>query len=70
MAKTCLFDCCVNAEVSLRGWILFPGKEKKTCMNDILKRDVSIKLHGFIHCRSQYRKNLKSPVRSRFEIKK
>lgn len=38
-------------------------------MNDIVKRDVSIKVHGFKHFRSQYPKNLKSPVRSRFELK-
>jgi len=38
-------------------------------MNDIIKRDVSIKLHGFIHFYSQYLKNLKSPVRSHFELK-
>ena len=38
-------------------------------MNDIIKRDMSIKLHGFMNFHSQYLKNLKSPVRRRFELK-
>jgi hypothetical protein len=38
-------------------------------MNDIIKRDVFIKLHDFIHFHIQYLKNPKCPVRSRSELK-